>query len=106
MALKQKVFFTPGDNKRIPGWMQMHYRMAFDDNGYPMMYVFKTCKSFIRTIPLLVYDEHKVEDLDTDGEDHIADETRYFCMSRPITPRKKTVNKEIIDDPLNLFNKG
>lgn len=105
MALKQKVFFTPGDNKRIPGWMQMHYRMAFDDNGYPMMYVFKTCKSFIRTIPLLVYDEHKVEDLDTDGEDHIADETRYFCMSRPIAPREKTVNKEIIDDPLNLFKR-
>ena len=53
-----------------------------------MMYVFNTCKDFIRTIPMLQYDEHKPEDLDTDGEDHIADETRYFCMSRPIAPRK------------------
>ena len=35
-----------------------------------MMYVFKNCKAFIRTMPLLMYDEHKPEDLDTDGEDH------------------------------------
>jgi hypothetical protein len=67
--------------------MQMHYRLAFDKNGFPMMYVFSTCKAFIRTIPLLQYDEHKPEDVDTDGEDHVADETRYFCMSRPIKPR-------------------
>ena len=25
--------------------------------------------------------------LDTTGEDHIADETRYLCTSRPIKPR-------------------
>ena len=24
--------------------------------------------------------------MDTDGEDHVADETRYFCMARPVTP--------------------
>ena len=70
VAARHQVFFSPGDHKRIPGWMQMHYRFAFDANGYPMMYIFKNCKAFIRTIPLLMYDEHKVEDLDTDGEDH------------------------------------
>jgi hypothetical protein len=52
-----------------------------------MMYVFSNCKAFIRTIPLLQYDEHKAEDLDTDGEDHAADESRYLCMARPIKPR-------------------
>ena len=93
-AQKYGLFFKPGDNKRIPGWMQMHYRMMFDENGFPQMYIFKTCKDFIRTIPTLQYDEHKAEDLDTEGEDHIADETRYFCMSRPITPH--------IDEPENL----
>jgi hypothetical protein len=35
-----------------------------------------------------MYDEHKVEDLDTDGEDHIADETRYMCMKHVIKPVK------------------
>ena len=67
--------------------MQVHYRLAFDENGYPMMYIFRNCKAFIRTIPLLQYDKHKPEDLDTEGEDHVADEVRYFCMSRPIKPR-------------------
>ena len=86
-AEKYGIFFQPGDNARIPGWMQMHYRLMFDEAGYPQMYVFSTCKNFIRTITTLQYDEHKTEDLDTHGEDHAADEARYFCMMRPIKPR-------------------
>ena len=86
-AAKHQVYFAKGDHERLPGWMQMHYRMAMDDNGYPMLYVFKNCKGFIRTIPLLMYDEHRPEDIDTDGEDHIADAVRYLCMARPIKPR-------------------
>lgn len=85
-AAKHQVYFTPGDNKRIPGWMQVHYRLQFDDNGFPQMYIFRNCRAFIRTIPKLMYDQHKVEDLDTSMEDHVADEVRYFCMSRPIKP--------------------
>lgn len=86
-AARRGIYFSPGDHARIPGWMQLHYRFAFDENGYPMMYVFRNCAAFIRTIPLLQYDAQRVEDLDSGGEDHIADETRYFLMSRPIKPR-------------------
>jgi hypothetical protein len=96
------VIFERGANARIPGWQQVHYRMAFDENGYSMFYVFNNCKDFIRTIPLLMYDEHKAEDLDTELEDHIADETRYMCMSRPITPRKPVESKPLLADPLNM----
>ena len=103
VAAKHQVFFTPGDNKRIPGWMQVHYRLAFDDNGFPMMYVFSNCKAFIRTIPLLQYDEHKPEDLDTDGEDHVADEVRYFCMARPIKPRIAAKPDEYAQSPMAMF---
>jgi PBSX family phage terminase large subunit len=102
-AAKHQVYFTQGDNKRLAGWMQVHYRMAFDENGYPMMYIFNNCKAFIRTIPLLQYDEHKVEDLDTDGEDHVADEVRYFLMSRPIAPRVKAQPDEYENSPLKMF---
>lgn len=98
---KRGILFTPGDNKRIPGWLQCHYRLQFDEEGRSRMYVFDTCKAFIRTIPLLMYDEHKPEDLDTDGEDHVADEWRYICMSRPIHPIKATEDKVIYSDPLN-----
>lgn len=98
---KHQVYFDKGDNARIAGWMQLHYRLSFDENGIPMMYVFNTCKAFIRTLPLMTYDEHKVEDIDSDLEDHAADEARYFCMSRPIKPRHEEIQAEIGDDPLN-----
>ena len=52
---------------------------------------------------MLQYDEHKPEDLDTDGEDHVADEVRYFCMSRPIKPRMSPKLDEYINNPLNMF---
>ena len=102
-AAKHQVYFNPGDNKRLPGWMQMHYRFAFDENGYPMMYIFRNCEAFIRTIPILQYDDHKPEDLDTDGEDHVADEARYFLMSRPIKPKHEVVPDTYKQSPMSLF---
>ncbi len=104
MAARQKVYFTPGDNKRIPGWMQVHYRLRFDESGYPMFYVFKTCKDFIRTLPTLCYDPVKVEDVDSDGEDHQADELRYLFMAHPITPKAPKEEKPIIIDPLQSMD--
>ncbi|MBP3468262.1 MAG: hypothetical protein J6K26_01945 [Lachnospiraceae bacterium] len=102
-AAKHQVFFSKGDHERLAGWMQMHYRLAFDDNGYPMMYVFRNCKGFIRTIPLLMYDDHKPEDVDTDGEDHIADAIRYLCMSRPIKPRMAAEPDRYRQTPQSMF---
>ena len=54
-------------------------------------------------MPLLQYDEHKPEDLDTDGEDHVADEVRYFLMSRPIKPRMTPKADDFANNPLNMF---
>ena len=100
-ALKYGIYFQRGDNRRIPGWMQIHYRLSFDEEGYPMLYVFNTCRAFLRTVPLLLYSQTDVEDVDTAQEDHVADETRYFCMSRPIAPRRQE-QAQIADDPLEL----
>jgi hypothetical protein len=80
--LAKGIPVRPGDNKRIPGWEQMRARLDGEDDR-PMLYTFTTCKDFIRTLPSLQHDEVRPEDLDTDGEDHAADETRYACMSRP-----------------------
>lgn len=102
-AAKHQVYFSKGDNARLPGWMQVHYRLAFDDNGIPMMYVFKNCKGLIRTLPLLMYDEHKPEDIDTDGEDHIADAIRYLCMARPIKPRSRADADAYKDTPMSMY---
>ncbi len=101
-AERNGIFFNKGDNKRLPGWMQVHYRLSFDENGIPMMYVFNTCQGFIRTMPELQFSQTDPEDLDTTGEDHIADETRYMCMARPIAPVLKQEKVPFGDDPLNL----
>ena len=104
-ALRHRIYFTRGDNRRIPGWMQMHYRMTFDQEGYPQMYVFKSCRAFIRTIPELRFSDTEPEDLDTRQEDHAADESRYFCMSRPIRPVRRGEELALGDDPLNMRKK-
>lgn len=97
------IHWERGDNTRLAGKMQFHYRLAFDEEGKSMFYCFNTCKHFIRTIPNLVYDETKVEDIDTEGEDHIYDECRYVFMQKPITPRKIVPKLVPLEDPLNLF---
>lgn len=103
-AARYGIYFTPGDNQRIPGWMQVHYRLQFDDNGYPRMYVFNNCKAFIRTMPLMMYSETHPEDINTKLEDHCPDEVRYMCMSRPVKPIIPVERKVIISDPLNQFS--
>ena len=100
-AVRHGVYFTPGDNHRIAGWMQCHYRLQFDEQGYPRMYVFRTCRAFLRTVPLLTYDPTNAEDVNTALEDHVADEWRYFCMSRPIRPLRPVQAPETVwFDPL------
>jgi hypothetical protein len=41
------------------------------------LYVFDCCRAFIDQIPVIPRDENKTDDVDTDAEDHIWDETRY-----------------------------
>ena len=100
-AEKHGVYFEPGDHQRLPGWMQVHYRMQFDGEGYPMLYVFSGCRGFRRTMPLLTYDPHKPEDIDTKQEDHIADETRYLCMANPMRPTVQRGREPVEYDPLS-----
>ncbi|MGH7745690.1 MAG: terminase large subunit domain-containing protein, partial [Candidatus Dormibacteria bacterium] len=86
------VTFRPADNTRVgkagalSGWDQMRARIAGRE-GRPMLYVFSTCRDFIRTVPALQHDPDRPEDLDTRAEDHVADETRYACLARPLMAR-------------------
>jgi hypothetical protein len=102
---KAGVYWEPADNDRMSGKMQMHYRFAFDEEGLPMMYIFNTCKDFIRTMPSLVYDDLDVEDVDTAQEDHIYDEARYFAQHNPLAPRKQNKKEPKPYNPLESENK-
>lgn len=97
------ISWARGDNTRLAGKMQYHYRLAFDAEGKPMFQVFSTCQHFIRTIPTLVYSQRHVEDIDTNGEDHIYDECRYVLMENPIAPRENVLRPAAPYDPLDLW---
>lgn len=47
----------------------------------PGVFVFRNCEQFLRTIPSLPRDTKDLDDVDTDAEDHIADEFRYVILS-------------------------
>jgi hypothetical protein len=86
-----RITWQRADNKRVSGrgtiggWDQLRGRLAGID-GRPMIAWFNSCRDSIRTIPMLQHDIRRVEDLDTESEDHAADEGRYAAMSRPWVP--------------------
>lgn len=91
--LEHGIPFVPGDNNRVQGWAQVHHRLMSRT-----LFVFRTCEQFLRVIPFLAPDDRNPEDLDTKQEDHIADELRYACMSRPIVPKKPEKPKTFIQE--------
>jgi hypothetical protein len=85
---KKGVAWRAGDRKRIVGWDQLR-RYLVGENGVPMLYVLDCCPDTIRILPALPHDENKMEDVDTESEDHAGDETRYAVMSRPWMSKQK-----------------
>jgi hypothetical protein len=86
------VYFNRADNSRVGrngamgGWDMIRHRLIGEPgpNGdVPMIYFFSNCLDTIRTFPSMQHDPAKVEDIQTDSEDHALDETRYACLSRP-----------------------
>lgn len=86
-----------GPGSRIQGKLEVHHRLRVpvDKEGNPtgdkpMLVIFNNCIHTIRTMPNLILDEKKPEDVDTHQEDHLFDQLRYACSSRPIaTPIPK-----------------
>lgn len=74
------VPLSKASNERVAGWGVLHTLLDFDDERRPLMTVTSDCPNLIRTMPKLVKDPHKPEDVDTDGEDHAADAARYLAM--------------------------
>jgi len=122
------IAWRRADNARVArqgamgGWDQMRARingdLDFDSDGKvtrdagPMLAVFSTCRDFIRTVPVLQHDANRPEDVDTDAEDHAADEARYACMSRPwvkapppIAPELKTMQTMTADDAIRMHER-
>lgn len=77
---------SPGS--RIHGWEMVRKFMknsippSTGVREYPGMFIFENCKHFIELVPILPRDEDKPDDVDTDAEDHIGDEMRYYILSK------------------------
>ena len=99
------VFFEKGNNERLAGKMQVHYRLAFDDEGLPMIYFFENCRNMIRTLPILQYDPIRPEDVDTKQEDHLYDALKYFLMTNPIKSKENSIKKAKEFNPLESSRK-
>ncbi len=72
------IGLIPSAKERVTGWDIVHQYLRWDEYSNPKLKIFKTCTNMIRTLPSLVYDPLNLQDLDTNGEDHAADDLRYF----------------------------
>jgi hypothetical protein len=78
------VSLAKATNNRLAGWTRLHSLLEWTPEAPPMLRVFSTCTNLIRTLPLMVSDPNKPEDVDTDptvNEDHAPDAARYGVMA-------------------------
>ena len=71
------VVLTKANNDRLIGKRKVDSLLADLPDGKPGLVIFTTCENLLRTLPALPYDKVKVEDVDTDAEDHGYDALKY-----------------------------
>lgn len=77
----EKADKSPGSRKN--GWERLRKMLKSaltETPEEPALYVFDTCRHFIRTMPVLPRSDRDPDDVDSDAEDHVADETRYRVL--------------------------
>lgn len=94
---------VPSSKNRIQGWDFMHQYLRHNEFEGPKIKFFSNCKNAIRTIPLLIHDKLQPADVDSEGEDHAADEIRYFLQTlrRAKTPEESSKS----DTSLNIVQR-
>ena len=97
---KKKIRLIAANNDRNYGWgvVRDYLKLRLSPYGIQESGIvfFKTCTNAIRTIPEMIYDAIRVEDMDTDLEDHACDAIRYGLVSKIIKPSDKTeIDKQV-----------
>jgi phage terminase large subunit len=94
------------DNSRVIGWQRVAENMKDAPDGLPYWQITSNCYNLIRTLPNLVRDQKKVEDIADHQEDHAAESIRYFFMSRPQKTKKEPEKQTAIQKhKQSLINK-
>lgn len=84
---------SPGSRKQ--GWELLRTRLEAAQKQpmeNPGIFIFENCVQWIRTVPVLPRDSKDMEDVDTNAEDHIADETRYRVLAAKKISRRVKVS--------------
>lgn len=71
------VMMEGGNNRRKSQVPIIKNWLSLAPDGMPYWMMTENCVNLIRTLPLLVYDEHRKEEINTEGEDHGADASGY-----------------------------
>jgi hypothetical protein len=81
--MRKGIPLVQASKERVDGWKRLREWLQVAPDGRPWLQVHPDCSYLIRTLPSLLSDAGKPEDVDTDGEDHSADAVRYWVKSRP-----------------------
>jgi hypothetical protein len=83
-----------GPGSRKQGWLVMRRMLRAvlnqDPEGNPRsgpredagLFICRPCKDAIELLPSMPRDDKDLDDIDTDAEDHLADEVRYRCRNK------------------------
>lgn len=85
--LRPDITMRKANNARIPGWQKFREYLRLAPDGLPWLQVDPSCEYLIETLPTMIHDENKPEDLDTDGEDHACDAVRYGVVGLNTLPK-------------------
>lgn len=119
----EDIRLVSADNDRVGGWTVLHNWLSLAPDGKPYWQITENCVNLIRTLPELVHDDNKIEDVDTESEDHAPDASRYLFKKLkwinaklggmlPATQltRRKTANmvrdKQVVDIARAFENTG
>jgi len=86
------IYLTKASNDRIAGWLDVKewLRVRIGEQGERTtgLRVMDNCRNLIRCIPLLQFDQRKVNDVSNEPHEitHAPDAIRYFCAGRPFAP--------------------
>ena len=75
---RYRTIMKKATKDRVGGWQNMHKWLSIAPDGLPYWIITESCPNLIRTLPELIHDELKVEDVNTKGEDHAPDAARYM----------------------------
>src|SRR5205823_6114083 len=82
---QESLSFDRADNDRIGGWQRMRDMLAESAKEHPEkqgLWFMDCCINTIRTVPMLQHDLKRPDDIDTEQEDHAADDCRYMCSAK------------------------